>query len=190
MDDKTLREWLYKIDDNRLLVIAEAIRRGIALEDINDITKIDMWFLHKFRKIVEMEEHLKTLTKEHINKEMLLKAKKMGFLDDVIAKYINSTKKDIKELRNKWGIKPAYKMVDTCAAEFEAQTPYYYSTYDEYSESVPTKNKKVIVLGSGPIRIGQGIEFDYCSVHSVWGLKEEGYEAIIINNNPDCFYRL
>jgi carbamoyl-phosphate synthase large subunit len=185
LDDKTLREWLYKIDDNRLLVIAEAIRRGIALEDINDITKIDMWFLHKFRKIVEMEEHLKTLTKEHINKEMLLKAKKMGFLDDVIAKYINSTKKDIKELRNKWGIKPAYKMVDTCAAEFEAQTPYYYSTYDEYSESVPTKNKKVIVLGSGPIRIGQGIEFDYCSVHSVWGLKEEGYEAIIINNNPE-----
>lgn len=98
LDDKTLREWLYKIDDNRLLVIAEAIRRGIALEDINDITKIDMWFLHKFRKIVEMEEHLKTLTKEHINKEMLLKAKKMGFLDDVIAKYINSTKKILKNL--------------------------------------------------------------------------------------------
>jgi len=185
LDDKTLRESLHVVDDNRLLVVAEAIRRGIALEDINNITKIDMWFLHKIKKIVEMEEQLKTLTKESLNKDILLKAKKMGFLDEVIAKYINATKKEIKELRNKWGIRPAYKMVDTCAAEFEAQTPYYYSTYDEYSESVPTKNKKVIVLGSGPIRIGQGIEFDYCSVHSVWGLKEEGYEAIIINNNPE-----
>jgi len=185
LDDETLRESLHVVDDNRLLVVAEAIRRGIALEDIKNITKIDMWFLHKIKKIVEMEEQLKTLTKESLNKDILLKAKKMGFLDDVIAKYINTTKKEIKELRNKWGIKPAYKMVDTCAAEFEAQTPYYYSTYDEYSESVPTKNKKVIVLGSGPIRIGQGIEFDYCSVHSVWGLKAEGYEAIIINNNPE-----
>ncbi|NLB77418.1 MAG: carbamoyl-phosphate synthase large subunit [Clostridiaceae bacterium] len=185
LDDKTLREWLYKVDDNRLLVIAEAIRRGVTLEDINSITKIDMWFLHKFKKIVEMEEHLKTLTLADLNKETLLKAKKMGFLDEVIAKYIKSTKKEIKELRNKLKMKPSYKMVDTCAAEFEAETPYYYSTYDEYSESVPTKNKKVIVLGSGPIRIGQGIEFDYCSVHSVWGLKEEGYEAIIINNNPE-----
>jgi len=185
LDDKTLRESLHVVDDNRLLVVAEAIRRGIALEDINNITKIDMWFLHKIKKIVEMEEQLKTLTKESLNKDILLKAKKMGFLDEVIAKYTNSTRKEIKELRHKWGIKPAYKMVDTCAAEFEAQTPYYYSTYDEYSESVPTKNKKVIVLGSGPIRIGQGIEFDYCSVHSVWGLKEEGYEAIIINNNPE-----
>ncbi|NLX63196.1 MAG: carbamoyl-phosphate synthase large subunit [Clostridiaceae bacterium] len=185
LDDKTLRESLHVVDDNRLLVVAEAIRRGIALEDINNITKIDMWFLHKIKKIVEMEEQLKTLTKESLNKDILLKAKKMGFLDEVIAKYTNSTRKEIKELRHKWGIKPAYKMVDTCAAEFEAQTPYYYSTYDEYSESVPSKNKKIIVLGSGPIRIGQGIEFDYCSVHSVWGLKEEGYEAIIINNNPE-----
>lgn len=185
LNDEILREWLYKVDDNRLLVIAEAIRRGVTLEDINNITKIDMWFLHKFRKIVEMEEYLKTLTIDTLSKDTLLKAKKMGFLDDVIAKYTNSTINEIKELRNKWGIKPSYKMVDTCAAEFEAQTPYYYSTYDEYSESVPTKNKKVIVLGSGPIRIGQGIEFDYCSVHSVWGLKEEGYEAIIINNNPE-----
>ncbi len=185
LDDDTLREWLYKIDDNRLLIIAEAIRRGVTLEDISSITKIDMWFLHKFRKIVEMEEQLKTLTIESIDRDALLKAKKMGFLDDVIARYTDSTKKEIKELRKKWKIKPAYKMVDTCAAEFEAQTPYYYSTYDENSESVPTKNKKVIVLGSGPIRIGQGIEFDYCSVHSVWGLKEEGYEAIIINNNPE-----
>lgn len=185
MDDETLREMLYRVDDNRLLVIAEAIRRGIKLEDINDITKIDMWFLHKFKKIVDMEENLKTLTLQTLDKENLLKAKKMGFLDEVIGKYIKASKKDIKELRNKWGIRPSYKMVDTCAAEFEAQTPYYYSTYDEYTESIPTKNKKAIVLGSGPIRIGQGIEFDYCSVHSVWGLKDEGYETIIINNNPE-----
>ncbi len=185
LDNKALIEKLHNIDDNRLLVIAEAIRRGVALEDINDITKIDLWFLHKFKKIVDMEEHIKTLTLDTLNREALLKAKKMGFLDDVIGKYVKTTKEDIKAKRREWEIRPAYKMVDTCAAEFEAQTPYYYSTYDEYTESVPTKNKKVIVLGSGPIRIGQGIEFDYCSVHSVWGLKEEGYEAIIINNNPE-----
>ncbi|MGI6084573.1 MAG: carbamoyl-phosphate synthase large subunit [Acetivibrionales bacterium] len=185
LDYQSLREMLHRIDDNRLLVIAEAIRRGIELEDINNITKIDMWFLHKFRKIVEMEEYLKTLTIRTLDEEILVKAKKMGFLDEVIAKYIKSETKEVKALRDEWGIKPSFKMVDTCAAEFEAETPYYYSTYDEYNESVPTKNKKVIVLGSGPIRIGQGIEFDYCSVHSVWGLKEEGYEAIIINNNPE-----
>lgn len=185
MDDENLREQLNSIDDNRLLVIAEAIRRGFSVEEIYNITKIDKWFLYGFKKIVDMEEHLKTLTMETIDKDTLLKAKKMGFLDEVIAKYVKADKKDIKDLRRRYGIRPSYKMVDTCAAEFEAQTPYYYSTYDEYNESVPTKNKKVIVLGSGPIRIGQGIEFDYCSVHSVWGLKEEGYEAIIINNNPE-----
>lgn len=185
MNDDQLREQLLSIDDNRLLVIAEAIRRGITVKEINNVTKIDNWFLNRFKKIVDMEEHLKTLTLDTIGRENLLKAKKMGFLDEVIGKYIKGTKKDIKEMRVKLGIRPAYKMVDTCAAEFEAQTPYYYSTYDEYTESVATNNKKVIVLGSGPIRIGQGIEFDYCSVHSVWGLKEEGYEAIIINNNPE-----
>jgi carbamoyl-phosphate synthase large subunit len=185
MNDQELREQLNNIDDNRLLVIAEAIRRGVSIEEIYSVTKIDTWFLYGFKKIVDMEEHLKTLTLDSIDKDTLLKAKKMGFLDEVIGKYIKGTKKDIKEMRKRFGIRPAYKMVDTCAAEFEAQTPYYYSTYDEYTESVPTNNKKVIVLGSGPIRIGQGIEFDYCSVHSVWGLKEEGYEAIIINNNPE-----
>jgi carbamoyl-phosphate synthase large subunit len=146
---------------------------------------MDLWFLTKFKSIVDIEEHLKTLTMETLTRETLVKAKKMGFPDDVIARYIKASKADIKKLRNTLGIKPVFKMVDTCAAEFEAKTPYYYSTYDEISESKPTNNKKVIVLGSGPIRIGQGIEFDYCSVHSVWGLKEEGYEAIIINNNPE-----
>lgn len=185
LSDEQLREQLKNIDDNRLLVIAEAIRRGISIEEINGVTKIDKWFLYGFKKIVDMEEYLKTLTLNILDRDTLLKAKKMGFTDEVIGKYVKASKKDIKELRKRFGIRPAYKMVDTCAAEFEAQTPYYYSTYDEYNESIPTRNKKVIVLGSGPIRIGQGIEFDYCSVHSVWGLKQEGYEAIIINNNPE-----
>lgn len=185
LDDEALTKKLHEVDDTRLLVVAEAIRRGVSIDCIYDITRIDRWFLHKFRKIVDMEEYLKTLTMETLDRDILLKAKKMGFLDETIGKFVGTDKESIKEKRIEWGIRPSYKMVDTCAAEFEAQTPYYYSTYDEYNESVPTKNKKVIVLGSGPIRIGQGIEFDYCSVHSVWGLKEEGYEAIIINNNPE-----
>lgn len=185
MNEDELRKELFNVDDNRMLVIAEAIRRGFSLNEINDITKIDLWFLNKFKKIVDMEEHLKTLTLDTLTYANLLKAKKMGFTDEVIAKYVKTSRQDIKEKRNVLSIKPSYKMVDTCAAEFEAQTPYYYSTYDPYTESVPTQNKKIIVLGSGPIRIGQGIEFDYCSVHSVWGLKEENYEAIIINNNPE-----
>ena len=185
MDDATLRANLKNVDDNRLLVVAECIRRGFSLEEIHDVTRIDLWFLSRFRKIVAMEEKLKTLTVDTLTDELLLKAKKMGFVDDIIAKYVKTKTEEIRKRRLKAGIKPTYKMVDTCAAEFEAQTPYYYSTYDQVTESKPTKNKKVIVLGSGPIRIGQGIEFDYCSVHSVWGLKEEGYETIIINNNPE-----
>jgi carbamoyl-phosphate synthase large subunit len=185
MDNTELRKALCNVDDNRLLVIAECIRRGFPLEEIYEETKIDMWFLSKFRKIVSMEEKLKTLTMDTLTDEMLLRAKKMGFTDEVIAKYVKADKKTVLKRRRALGMKPAFKMVDTCAAEFEAQTPYYYSTYDEANESMPSDRKKVVVLGSGPIRIGQGIEFDYCSVHSVWGLKEEGYEAIIINNNPE-----
>lgn len=185
MDDATLREKLKNVDDTRLLVIAECIRRGFSLDEIYEVTKIDKWFLSKFKNIVAMEEKLKTLTLDTLTDEILLEAKKMGFPDDVIARYVKTSAEDIRERRHKAGIRPAFKMVDTCAAEFEAQTPYYYSTYDKITESIPTKNKKVVVLGSGPIRIGQGIEFDYCSVHSVWGLKEEGYETIIINNNPE-----
>jgi len=185
IDDEALTERLHDIDDNRLLVIAESIRRGVSIDEIYQITKIDRWFLRKFKNIVDMEEHLKTLTLETLDRETLLKAKKMGFPDVVIGRYIKAGKEDIRKKRKEYGIRPSYKMVDTCAAEIKAKTPYYYSTYDESSEAVPSDNKKVIVLGSGPIRIGQGIEFDYCSVHSVWGLKEEGYEAIIINNNPE-----
>lgn len=185
LDYSALIQKLHNIDDNRLLVVAEAIRRGVSIDEINSITKIDKWFLYKFKNIISMEEYLKALTLEGLDRETLLKAKKMGFLDEVIGKYVGAGKEEVKAKREEFGIRPSYKMVDTCAAEFEAQTPYYYSSYDEFNESVPSKNKKIIVLGSGPIRIGQGIEFDYCSVHSVWGLKEEGYEAIIINNNPE-----
>jgi len=185
LDDDALREKLKNVDDNRLLVVAECLRRGFSLDEIFEVTKIDRWFLSKFRNIVAMEEKLKTLTMDTLTDEVLLDAKKMGFPDDVIAKYVKGTSKEIRKRRHKAGIRPAFKMVDTCAAEFEAQTPYYYSTYDKITESIPTRNKKVVVLGSGPIRIGQGIEFDYCSVHSVWGLKELGYETIIINNNPE-----
>ncbi len=185
MDDTQLHEKLHDVNDDRILVIAEAIRRGVTLEEIHEITRIDLFFLNTFRRIVEMEELLKTKTVADLDVDFLEKVKKMGFLDETIAKYTGSSTAEIKNLRKKFDLKPAYKMVDTCAAEFEAQTPYFYSTYDKVSEARPGNKKKVLVLGSGPIRIGQGIEFDYCSVHSVWGLKEEGYEAIIVNNNPE-----
>ena len=185
LDEKQLRAKLYNIDDERILVIAEAIRRGVPLEEIHHITKIDLFFLNTFRNIVEMEEALKKQSPASLDADLLTKAKRMGFLDETIAKYTGTTKEAIRQLRQHHGLSPAYKMVDTCAAEFEAQTPYFYSTYDPFTEARPSNRKKVLVLGSGPIRIGQGIEFDYCSVHSVWGLKEEGYETIIVNNNPE-----
>jgi carbamoyl-phosphate synthase large subunit len=185
LDHKQLRARLYNIDDERILVIAEAIRRGVSLEDIHAITKIDLFFLNTFRNIVEMEEALKGHTPQTLDVDVLRKAKKMGFLDETIARYTGTTPQAVRSLRREAGLVPAYKMVDTCAAEFEAQTPYFYSTYDPHTEARPSNRKKVLVLGSGPIRIGQGIEFDYCSVHSVWGLKEEGYETIIVNNNPE-----
>ena len=185
LDEEQLHDRLYRIDDERILVIAEAIRRRFDLQDIHDITKIDLFFLNTFRNIVMMEEELKTRILATLDADILRRAKKMGFLDETIAKYAKTTKAAVLERRRAFGLSPAYKMVDTCAAEFEAQTPYFYSTYDEITEARPSDRKKVLVLGSGPIRIGQGIEFDYCSVHSVWGLKEEGYEAIIVNNNPE-----
>ena len=185
LDEEQLHDRLYRIDDERILVIAEAIRRRFDLQDIHDITKIDLFFLNTFRNIVMMEEELKTRILATLDADILRRAKKMGFLDETIAKYAKTSKAAVLERRRAFGLSPAYKMVDTCAAEFEAQTPYFYSTYDEITEARPSDRKKVLVLGSGPIRIGQGIEFDYCSVHSVWGLKEEGYEAIIVNNNPE-----
>ncbi|MBM6869040.1 carbamoyl-phosphate synthase large subunit [Pseudoflavonifractor phocaeensis] len=210
-----IEERLVNIDDQRLFVVAEALRRGFSPEKINRITKYDLWFLDRLQLIVDMED---ALDHGRLDADTLRRAKEMGFSDAWIAALSGKERTEIKALRESMGIRPAFKMVDTCAAEFEAQTPYYYSTYDEENEAVdelhlpavgelaphipeapylaantaaphrksPTEEKKkVLVLGSGPIRIGQGIEFDYCSVHSVWAFKRLGYETIIINNNPE-----
>ena len=181
--DEEITEMLNRVDDRRIYVIAEAIRRGVTYETIHDITKIDVWFIDKLAILVEMENALKT---QPLTKELLLEAKRIEFPDNVIARLTGKTTKDIKALRNEYGIHAAFKMVDTCAAEFEATTPYYYSCFKSENEVIKTQpEKKVLVLGSGPIRIGQGIEFDYCSVHSTWAFKQEGYETIIVNNNPE-----
>ena len=181
--DEEIIEMLNRVDDRRIYVIAEAIRRGVDYDTIHDITKIDVWFIDKIAILVEMENALKT---QPLTKELLLEAKRIEFPDNVIAKLTGKTTKDIKALRNEYGIHAAFKMVDTCAAEFEATTPYYYSCFKSENEVIKTHpEKKVLVLGSGPIRIGQGIEFDYCSVHSTWAFKQEGYETIIVNNNPE-----
>ena len=179
-----IHEMLHRVDDRRIFVIAEALRRGIPAEEIHDITKVDIWFIDKINNIVQ-EEKLLRETPE-ITKEMMQEAKRMEFPDKVIAQITGKKEKEIKELRYGYGIHASYKIVDTCAAEFEAETPYYYSCFDGESEvEVDENKKKVMVLGSGPIRIGQGIEFDYCSVHSTWTLKNKGYETIIVNNNPE-----
>ena len=184
MSDEELTKELEKIDDLRIYVIAEAIRRGFDYDTIFNITKIDRWFLDKIAVLVEMEKKLKEAGE--LEKELLAEAKRLEFPDSVIGKLTGKTAKEIKELRNQFGIHAAYKMVDTCAAEFEASTPYYYSIFGSENEVEElSKKKKVMVLGSGPIRIGQGIEFDYCSVHSVWALRDAGYETIIVNNNPE-----
>ncbi len=180
-----IEEKLADVDDQRLFVVAEALRRGFSPEKINAITKMDVWFLERFQDIIRMEAKLEKGTPDA---ETLRRAKEMGFSDAYIAALCGSEAKEIKALRESMGIVPAFKMVDTCAAEFEAATPYYYSTYDRENEAEvdgSSQRRKVLVLGSGPIRVGQGIEFDYCSVHSVWALKKLGCETIIINNNPE-----
>lgn len=179
-----IHEMLHRVDDRRIFVIAEALRRGIPAEEIHDITKVDIWFIDKINNIVQEEKLLREAPE--ITKEMMQEAKRMEFPDKVIAQITGKKEKEIKELRYGYGIHASYKIVDTCAAEFEAETPYYYSCYDGESEvEVDENKKKIMVLGSGPIRIGQGIEFDYCSVHSTWTLKNKGYETIIVNNNPE-----
>ncbi|MDD3186444.1 MAG: carbamoyl-phosphate synthase large subunit [Anaerostipes sp.] len=184
MSDEELTAELSKIDDLRIYVIAEALRRGFDYDTIFNITKIDRWFLDKIHILVEMETQLKEA--KELDQKLLMEAKRLEFPDSVIGKLTGKTAKEIKNLRNQFDIHAAYKMVDTCAAEFEAATPYYYSCFQSENELEETKGKKkVMVLGSGPIRIGQGIEFDYCSVHSVWSLREQGYETIIVNNNPE-----
>lgn len=179
-----IKDKLHYIDDRRIFVIAEAIRRGISFEEIHCITKVDFWFIDKIAHLVEMEIALK---KQPLTKDLLEEAKRLEYPDRVIAQLSGKSIEEVKKLRKEtFRILPAFKMVDTCAAEFEATTPYYYSCFGSVNEVLPDKKaKKVIVLGSGPIRIGQGIEFDYCSVHSVWALRKSGYETIIINNNPE-----
>jgi len=183
LDDDKLRKQLSIVDDRRIWVIAEALRRGFSYEVIHEITMIDIWFIDKLAILVEMEETLKT---RELTAELLKEAKRIEFPDHVIARLTGNTEDEVKALRYENGITAAYKMVDTCAAEFEASTPYYYSVFGSENEVIETNaKKKVLVLGSGPIRIGQGIEFDFCSVHCTWAFAKEGYETIIVNNNPE-----
>lgn len=190
LDQETLEQRLVKPDDERIFLIAEALRRGYSVQQLQDLTKVDWWFLHKLEGLIAFEAEL--LAPE-LSEELLREAKRKGFTDRAIAELRRQADKglsltqeaDVRAYRIGLGLKPVYKMVDTCAAEFEATTPYYYSTYETEDEVKETKKQKVVVLGSGPIRIGQGIEFDYSTVHAVWAIQKAGYEAVIINNNPE-----
>ena len=183
LSDEALEAQLHVVDDRRIWVIAEALRRGVSYDHIYEITKIDRWFIDKLAILVEMEQHLKS---EELTVDLLKEAKRIEFPDNVIAELTGKTEEEIKQMRYANGIVAAYKMVDTCAAEFAAETPYYYSVYGSENEAAETTpQKKVLVLGSGPIRIGQGIEFDFCSVHCTWAFAKEGWETVIINNNPE-----
>ena len=183
LTDDELIDQLKKVDDMRMWRIAEACRRGISYDLIHEITKVDEWFIDKFAIITEMETALKT---QELTPELLAEAKRIEFPDNVIAQLTGKTEQEIHDMRHANGIVAAYKIVDTCAAEFAAETPYYYSVYGSENEVEQTKDKKkVLVLGSGPIRIGQGIEFDFCSVHCTWAFAKDGYETIIVNNNPE-----
>jgi carbamoyl-phosphate synthase large subunit len=183
LSDEELETQLHVVDDRRIWVIAEALRRGVSYDHIYEITKIDRWFIDKLAILVEMEQRLKS---EELTVDLLKEAKRIEFPDNVIAELTGKTEEEIKQMRYANGIVAAYKMVDTCAAEFAAETPYYYSVYGSENEAAETTpQKKVLVLGSGPIRIGQGIEFDFCSVHCTWAFAKEGWETVIINNNPE-----
>ncbi len=191
LSDEVLSVRLNKPDDERMFLVAEAFRRGWKLQDIQDLTSIDWWFLDKIEGIVAFEERIKN--EPGLTQELLYEAKRMGFSDRSIAELRregqpngkHTEENEVRAYRLELGIKPVYKMVDTCAAEFEATTPYYYSTYEVENEVTESSKEKVLVLGSGPIRIGQGIEFDYSTVHAVWAIQNAGYEAVIINNNPE-----
>ncbi|MGE7876988.1 carbamoyl-phosphate synthase large subunit [Peribacillus muralis] len=181
-EDGKIEKRIRKAGDERLFYIGEALRRGKTIETIHEWSQIDLFFLHKLKKIIDFETELK---RHSFNCDVLQKAKELGFSDKTIAEIWEVAEMEVYEYRKQQGIIPVYKMVDTCAAEFESETPYFYGTYEDENESIVTDKKSVIVLGSGPIRIGQGVEFDYATVHSVWAIKEAGYEAIIINNNPE-----
>ncbi|MCF8564440.1 carbamoyl-phosphate synthase large subunit [Alicyclobacillus tolerans] len=190
---ETLEKRLREADDERLFVVAEAFRRGWSVEQVHDLSKIDVWFLHKLRNLVEMEQVLRQQAERYSSfeafaqaeQDLLYLVKRSGYPDTVLSRIFKTDMQEVRTARSSLGLGPVYKMVDTCAGEFAARTPYYYSTYEEEDEVEKSDRKKLLVLGSGPIRIGQGIEFDYCSVHAVWALRQAGYEAIIINNNPE-----
>ena len=184
LTDGEVLQRLKLVEDRRIFAVAEALRRNVPVERIFEITRIDPWFIDRIASLVETERDLK---EQPLNPDLLRRAKRQGFPDKTIAQLTGMQETEIKAMRDREGIVPTYKMVDTCAAEFDAETPYYYSCYGTENESVPSANgkRKALVIGSGPIRIGQGIEFDYCSVHSVWALRELGYETVIVNNNPE-----
>lgn len=190
LSEEVLNERLVKADDERMFLIAEAFRRGYGLQKIQDLTNIDWWFLDKIEGLINYEKHIRS--EAALTYETLYQAKRLGFTDRAIAELraegkatSHTTEESIRFLRHEHSLRPVYKMVDTCAAEFESTTPYYYSTYETENEVIETSKEKIIVLGSGPIRIGQGIEFDYSTVHAVWAIQKAGYEAVIINNNPE-----
>lgn len=182
LSKEEIRNLLYTVDDERIFVLAEALRKGITVFEINEITKIDPWFIDKIYNIIKVEQ---SLQEDTLTGELLEKAERMGFTDYEIQELSGNSYEMVDTIRRAHGFYPVYKMVDTCAAEFESSTPYYYSTFEKEEENVISKKEKIIVIGSGPIRIGQGIEFDYCSVHAVWAIQELGLESIIINNNPE-----
>ncbi len=182
MDEEALVEKIKKCDDERVFALSEAIRRDFSNERLHDLTKIDYWFLNGIRKIVKMEEHLKN---DKFDNALLYEAESMGFTDKEISDLTDHSTEEIINIRKEKDILPVYKMVDTCSGEFDAKTPYYYSCYEQEDENVIADQKKILVLGSGPIRIGQGIEFDYSCVHGVWAIKEAGYQSLMINNNPE-----
>ena len=185
MSNEELLEKIKMQDDERLFALAEALRRGMTKAEIHELTQIDYWFLNSIESIVKTENKLKIMKNEGFSVEAVIEAERLGFSDIEICILGEISLSKLKEIREEHNIYPVYKMVDTCGGEFDAQTPYYYSCYDEEDEVQIDEDKKIAVIGSGPIRIGQGIEFDYCCVHGVWGIKEAGYKSIIINNNPE-----
>ncbi len=180
--EEELKALLHVQDDRRIFRVAEALNRGISINEINKITKIDKWFIYKIKSLVDFENKLKS---EPLTSALYLEAKEKGFLDEEISKYTQKSLTEIERLKKENSISASFKIVDTCAAEFKAYTPYYYSTYNEADETEPTKDKKILILGSGPIRIGQGIEFDYCSVHAAWEVRNNNYKSLIVNSNPE-----
>lgn len=182
LDNETLLKRIKITDDERLWLLAEWFRRDGSLQEIYETTMIDRFFLDKIQKLVQME---KEIANNELTKELIWHSKRVGFADKQIAQLRGTSEQEITDLRLTYGIKPVFKIVDTCAAEFESYTPYYYSTYETENEVKLTDKRSVVVLGSGPIRIGQGIEFDYSTVHAVWAIQEVGYDAVIINNNPE-----